>query len=104
MPKIAIVAKLTAQDGKRDELVAAFGRMLEYVGANEPGTEVYMLHTDNKDPNVCWFYELYADQESVATHGTSDMMKSVGKELAPLMAGRAELSMLTPVGGKGLSV
>lgn len=104
MSKISIIAKITAQDGKRDELVAAFAPMLEHVGTAEPGTEVYMLHTDDKDPNVCWFYELYTDGEAAKVHGTSDMMKAVGKNLAPLLAGRPELSFVTPVGGKGLSL
>lgn len=104
MSKISIIAKITAQDGKRDELIAAFGRMLDHVQAAEPGTEVYMLHTDNADANVCWFYELYTDGEAAKAHGTSDMMKSVGKDLAPLLAGRPEITMVTPVGGKGLSL
>jgi quinol monooxygenase YgiN len=104
MPKISIIAKLTAKEGQRDDLVAAFGRMLDYVGTSEPGTEVYMLHTDDKDPNVCWFYEMYTDGDAAKAHGSSDMMKSVGKELAPFIAGRAELSFVTPVGGKGLSI
>lgn len=104
MSKISIIAKITAQDGKRDELIAAFGRMLDHVQAAEPGTEVYMLHTDDKDANVCWFYELYTDGGAAQSHGASDMMKSVGKDLAPLLAGRPELHFVTPVGGKGLSL
>ena len=104
MSKPAVIAKLTAQDGKRDELVAAFGRMIDHVTANEPGTEVYVLHTDNADPNVAWFYEMYTDEAALGAHGTSDMMKSVGRELAGLMAGRPELIMLTPVTGKGLAL
>ena len=104
MSKPAVIAKLTAQDGKREELVAAFGRMIDHVTANEPGTEVYVLHTDNADPNVAWFYELYTDQAALGAHSTSDTMKSVGRELAPLMAGRPEIIVLTPAAGKGLAL
>jgi len=104
MTKPAIIAKLTTKDGMRDELVAAFGRMIDHVKADEPGTEVYVLHADDADANVVWFYEVYADEASLASHGTSDMMRSVGKDLAPLMAGRPEIIRLTPRVGKGLGL
>jgi quinol monooxygenase YgiN len=104
MAKPAILAKLTAVDGKRGELVAAFSRMFDHVRANEPGTEVYVLHTDDKDPNVVWFYEMYTDAAALGTHGTSDTMKAVGQTLGPLMAGRAEITRLTPQDGKGISL
>jgi quinol monooxygenase YgiN len=104
MAKPALIAKFTAIEGKRDELVAACQKMIDYVTANEPGTEVYVLHTDNKDPNVLWWYEMYADGDSLKTHGGSDAMKAAGKEFAPLITGRAELTFLTPVAGKGLQL
>jgi quinol monooxygenase YgiN len=104
MAKPAILAKLTAQDGKRDELVAAFGQMMDHVRANEAGTEVYVLHTDDADPNVVWFYEMYTDDSALGAHSTSDTMKSVGKSLAGLVAGRPEIIRLTPQAGKGLTL
>ena len=104
MAKPAILAKLTAQDGKRDELVAAFGRMLDHVRDNEAGTEVYVLHTDDVEPNVVWFYEMYTDDAALGAHSTSDTMKSVGKELGGLLAGRPVITRLTPVSGKGLTL
>ena len=104
MPKPAIIAKITAQDGKRDELAAVFGRVLDSVRADEPGTEVYVMHDDAKDPNVIWFYELYTDDAALGTHSSSDIMKAVGKELGALMAGRPEIIRLTPRAGKGLAV
>ena len=104
MAKPAIIAKLTTQDGKRDEVVAAFGTMLDHVRSNEAGTEVYVLHTDDVEPNVVWFYEMYTDDAALGAHGTSDTMKSVGKALAPLLAGRPVITRLTPQGGKGVTL
>ena len=104
MAKPALIAKITAQDGKRDELATVFGRVLDSVRANEPGTEVYVIHDDVKDPNVIWFYELYTDDAALGMHGTSDIMKEVGKELGGLMAGRPELIRLMPRAGKGLAL
>ena len=103
MSKIAVLAKLTAQPGKRDEIIAAFEPMMKAV-ADEPGTELYAFHTANDDPDVVGFYELYSDGDALAKHGGSEAMKAAGGRLAGLVAGRPELIMLTPVSAKGLSV
>jgi quinol monooxygenase YgiN len=50
-----------------------------------------------------WFYELYSDMDGLTAHGTSDAMKAIGPELTALMAGRPELTFLTPVRAKGLA-
>ena len=102
MSKVALVAKLTAADGKRDELVEAFGPMFDAV-AGEDKTEVYALHLDAGDENVVWFYELYTDQDGFNAHGTSEAMKAAGASLGPLLGGRPELIFLTPVKAKGMT-
>ena len=102
MTKVALVAKMTAAEGKRDELVEAFGRLFDAV-AGEGGTEVYALHLDANDANTVWFYELYTDMDGLTAHGTSEAMKAIGPELTSLMAGRPELTFLTPVRAKGLA-
>jgi quinol monooxygenase YgiN len=103
MPKLAILAKITAQPGKRDEVVAALSPMIK-TASDEPGTEVYVMHTANDDPDVVWFYELYTDGAAAATHGGSPAMKEAGGRLAGLVAGRPELIMATPVEGTGITL
>ena len=100
MAKVSIIAKLTAAPGKRDELIAAFQPVMAAVEA-EPGTELYLLHTDVADENVVWFYERYADQAAFDAHAGSAAMKSFGPSLAGLVGGRPELTILNFVGGKG---
>ncbi|MDY7102555.1 MAG: putative quinol monooxygenase [Actinomycetota bacterium] len=103
MSKTAVLAKITAQPGKRDELVSAMGELVAHV-ENEPGTEVYALNLDAGDENVVWFYEVYADKDALKAHSGSDVMKKVGGAMAPLLAGRPELTMLTLESGKGVAV
>ena len=103
MTKVAVVAKMTAASGKRDELVEALGSLHEAV-AGEEGTEVYAVHLDAADADVVWFYELYRDGDALAAHGTSEAMKAIGPRLASVLAGRPELSFLTPVRAKGLEL
>ena len=102
MTKVALVAKMTAADGKRDELVEAFGSLYDAV-AGEEGTEIYALHLDAGNEDVVWFYELYRDTDALTAHGTSEAMKAVGPQLAPLLSGQPELTFLTPVRAKGLT-
>lgn len=104
MSKPAIIAKITCQDGKRDDAIQAFGQMFDHVRANEPGTEVYALHKDDNDANILYFYELYTDGESMKSHGGSDTMKSVGKALRDYTSARPEIIMMTPVEAKGLDL
>jgi quinol monooxygenase YgiN len=101
MSKVAMVAKMTAVEGKRDELVEVLDRLLEAV-AGEEGTEVYALHLDAADADVVWFYELYTDMDALTAHGGSEAMQAVGPDLTALLAGRPELIFLTPVRAKGL--
>ena len=103
MAKVAVLAKLTAADGKRDELIAAVGSMCEAV-AGEEKTEIYALHKDAGDPNVVWFYELYTDQEGFNAHGSSEAMKAAGSALGGLLGGRPELIFLEPVRAEGLTL
>lgn len=101
MSKIAVIAKLPAAEGKRDELVAAFQAAIA-TAEGEPGTERYILHKDLGDPNVLWVYEMYTDNDALTLHSTSDDFKALGASLGPLMGGRPELMLLEPVAGKGL--
>lgn len=104
MSKVAVIAKLTAADGKRDELQAALADVGMANVAAEPGTLLYALNADTKDPNVLWFYELYEDGDALAAHGGSEAMKEMGRTIAPFMAGRAEVHVLDPVAAKGLEL
>lgn len=103
MPKIAVLAKITAKEGQRDALIEAFAPVQAAV-EQEAGTLVYALHASTDEPDVVWFYELYADQEALTAHGKSEAMKAAGPSLGPLMAGRPELFILDPKSAKGLSL
>jgi len=97
----AVIAKLTSKPGERDALTEVLRKLVAGT-EGEPGTVTYLLHHDAKDADTLWFYERYDSQEAFDTHGKSETMKSVGPELAPLLAGRPELTFLTLVAGKGL--
>ena len=99
--KVAVFARIPAQPGKRDELVKAMQAAIDNANKEE-GTLVYILHTDDKEPDAVFFYEIYSDSDALAAHGSSDFMKEFGKSMRDLAGGRPELQILKPVSGKGL--
>jgi quinol monooxygenase YgiN len=104
MAKTALIAKITAADGRRADLVAELHKMFPQV-ETEDGTELYILHEDVGDPNVVWFYELYTDSDALTAHSTSEaMMELMGALSGDLAGGPAELTLVTPIGAKGVEV
>lgn len=101
MSQVAIIAKFTCIDGKRDELYSGLAPMMDHVGS-EDGTLLYQLLEDPNDANVAYMYELYTDDAAVKAHSSSDAMKQIMNAFGGILAGRPELTMLTPVRGKGL--
>lgn len=101
MAKVAVWAKIPAAPGKRDELIAALQTALETANG-EPGTIYYMLHTDVTDPDALFMYELYENQDALNAHMGSEAFKALGPAIGSLLGGAPSLSILGPVGGKGL--
>lgn len=100
MSKISVIAKIVAKEGKRDDLVAAFGDYFPQV-ESEAGTLVYAISVDNADDVTVWVYELYPDGDALQAHGGSDAFASFGKSLGGLLDGAPEVHLCTPVHAKG---
>jgi quinol monooxygenase YgiN len=98
--QVSLLTKVTAKEGKADELLAAVRPLFDQV-RNEPGTLLYVMNRAKDDPNVFWFSELYADDDAFAAHGASDAMAKVGPTLGPLIAG-TEFIVSEPVLAKDL--
>lgn len=100
---VALIAKLTAQPGRRDELVEALRPLLDAVEGEE-GTLTYVCNLDDREDDVVWFYELYADGDALKAHSTSEAMTSAIPKLGEVLAGGMELHRLTPIAGKNVPV
>jgi quinol monooxygenase YgiN len=101
MPQVSVIAKLTAKEGKRDEVVALLRELVDSTEA-EAGTLLYAMNVSKTDPEVVWFYELYTGQDALEAHGGSDAMKASSSGLRGLLAAKPELHFLEPVAAKGL--
>jgi len=101
MSKVAVIAKITALPGMRQEVVSVLSEVVAAT-RDEPGTLLYALNVDKAEEDVIWFYELYTDEAALAAHGGSEAMKAAGGKLRDKAAGRPELHLLELVEGTGL--
>ncbi len=104
MSKIAVIAKITCAEGRRDEVAEALEAMFPQVDT-EGGTEIYVLHQDLGHPEVLWMYELYTDEAGLQAHSTSPAMAELFTKLGgDLMGAPPELIMVSPVRAKGVDL
>ena len=95
---IAIIAKLTVQEGKEDEFKVAGAEMVAAVKANEAGrTLQYTLAQSTKAPAEFYFIEAYADADALSDHGKTPHMAAFGGKIGGMLAGRPEITKLEPV-------
>ena len=59
MPKVALLSRVKAKEGKGEELIAAFQPVFGLVG-KEHGTLRYVLHRSGDDPDLFRVSELHA--------------------------------------------
>ena len=88
MSQVSLLARFTAKEGKGDEIVAAFQPIIDQV-RNEPGTLLYVMNRAKDDPNVFWFAELYADDDSLVERSV-DGVESLTLENAGTLAARCQ--------------
>ncbi len=104
MSKLTLIAKLTAAEGKAEELSAALSNMIAAAG-EEDGLEIYSVHADASDEDVFYFFELYRDQAAFDVHGKGEGMKAaMGALGGGLLGGRPEITMMSPIAAKGLDL
>ena len=101
MSKVVVAVKLRIKSGQRDADTDAVKPGLA-TAQSESGTLTYIFHHDAVDADVVWFYEMYADQDSLNAHMGSDAFKAFSKSLGDFVDGAPEFNFLTPIGGKGL--
>jgi quinol monooxygenase YgiN len=94
-----LIGKMTAVEGKRDDLVAI---LLDGV-SGMPGCLSYVVATDPADASAIWITEAW---DSKASHDASLALPSVKAAIAkgrPLIAAFGSGTVTTPVGGHGLA-
>jgi len=102
MAQVAAVAKLTAAEGKGEELKAVISDLVEAVRSGEAGTLIYAAAQDSSNADVFWFYELYESADAAAAHSSGSALAEAGGRMRGLLAGRPDVTLLAPFAAKGL--
>ena len=101
MSKVSVWAKFDLQPGKRDEAIGIIQEAIDAV-ESEPGTLMYLVHTDPENEDLLYLYEMYENQDALVAHGGAEWIKAFGPKLRTVLAGRVSMQFFSPVAGKGL--
>jgi len=90
----ALIARLEAKPGRRDEVVELITKVFGEVGAQR-GTLAFNAHPEGD--NTLWVYELYADDQAWAEHRSGEMFNAVQPSLAELFSEPPDVHVLETV-------
>lgn len=90
---ITLIATMKVKEGKKDEVLKLFGELVPKV-REERGTTGYVVCQDGATPETLTIVERYADMEAIQAHSSSVYFKEFSKAIAPLLDGRAQISLL----------
>lgn len=90
------IATLHAKEGQGPELLAKLEELVAATLANEPGTRAYELY-GTASPETFVIFEKYDDEDALNVHRRSDHFRTIGKAMAPFMAGAPEVQILSEV-------
>lgn len=97
---VHVIARVKVQTGKEGAFLAAAEKMVAHVRASEPDTPLYVCLQSKSDPTVFAFYEEYASDAALATHGSSDAMKEFFGAVGGLLDGAPSIETFTQRAGK----
>lgn len=96
-----MLAKLTAQSGKGDELEAILLQAAEALGASADCL-LYVVNRSADEPDTVWVTEAWRSQEAHKASLDQEDVGTLVRRAGPLLAGSPEPIRVRPVGGKGL--
>ena len=70
-----LVVRFELRDGHEDAFDALTTETVASIKASEPGTLVYLTHTERDSPGVRVFYELYRDAVAFQAHEESEHVR-----------------------------
>lgn len=103
MAKVSLIAKLTTDPDKSEEVETALAATCEAAN-EEAGLEIYSAHKDSGEAGIYWFFELYTDGDALAVHGKGDGMRAAMGGLGSLLGAPPEINMAVPVAAKGMDL
>jgi quinol monooxygenase YgiN len=95
MSEFGALLQLTAQEGKRDELLRVLANYVNTLDG-EPGTTLFAAAADPNDDDLVWVWEEFTDAGAVRDHFQHDFFRALQLELADLLASPVAVRPLAP--------
>lgn len=95
MSAVIVVATISPQAGKEDEVRAAILTAIDKVHS-EPGCELYALH-ESATGNDFVMIEKWESADALTVHGSAPALAELGGAIGPLLAGPLDVKTFTAV-------
>jgi len=89
---IIIAALIKIADGKCEDFEKEIRQLAPKV-RKDPGTALYVVHQDTKNPNQYFVYEKYENDEARQYHRSTPHFKEFFKNASPMMAAPIEVTV-----------
>lgn len=93
---ITLVARLPIMDGKMDEALGEFKKLMSEV-AKEEGTVLYSLNVEKANPNTLVMVEQYKDEDSLKFHSSTSYFKEFFAKSASFTTGKPEIVIMDEI-------
>jgi len=93
---VTLIAKMQVKEGKMEEASKLFAELVLKV-REEKGTISYAVCRNGAAPNTLTIVERYQDMEAIQAHSSSPYFKEFSRTIAPLLDGKAEISLLEEI-------
>jgi quinol monooxygenase YgiN len=88
--------RLTCSAGMRPALLEVLNTYVDSL-ADEPGTEMFMVHLDPDDENNVWLYETFLDDNAAVAHRSTEGFAKMMNDMPPLLEGPPAILRMEPL-------
>jgi len=97
--RYGLVVRFEVLDGHEDSFDALTAETLDAIRREEPGTLVYITHSEPASPGVRVFYELYRDRAAFKTHESTLDVRRFLAERGQHLRRDPDVWLVEPLGG-----
>ena len=94
--RMGMLVRLQASPGNRAALLDVLHRYTDGL-AEEPGTEMFIVHLDPDDADIVWLYEIFHDAQAQVAHRAAEGFATLMAELPDLLASPPGILRMDPL-------
>ena len=94
--RMGMLVRLQAAPGSRAALLDVLNRYTDGL-AEEPGTEMFIVHLDPDDTDIVWLYEIFHDAQAQVAHRAAEGFAALMSELPELLASPPGILRMDPL-------